>query len=333
MPGVGYCEYHYLNIKSKSERRKLNRSSDKEDRKRKREVVMLVDPDPDRSSDSTISDRRVPDPAAEELIRMAIKRRMERRDKRMEKERRTEVRMDLPNGVMAISSGPVRVSSKAGEILDRKIGLGFDDDCLLRRCFRSKNAEPMPIGPVKKLPRVLGSSPGRICQGCSEKSCKTCMRRGALDSELKMLPAQQLSWEQMSELEIEAKNQGGNISGVRLQVAVYGHDEQVKCSNCGISIGNFHRSCSRCSYKLCLSCCREIRGGSLLSEVYKHVGKTPNGANNKFSKLHSSVLVEQGDKIKDDNISCPTSEKAGCGDGILNMKFLLPSDCMQRSDT
>lgn len=37
----------------------------------------------------------------------------------------------------------------------------------------------------------------------------------------------------------------------------------VGSDNCKTSIVDFHRSCSNCSYDLCLTCCREIRNGSL----------------------------------------------------------------------
>lgn len=373
MPGVVFCKHHYLSIKSREELRKRNRRSEK---------------------------------PPVELMEMAIKRQMERRGKRMGKERETEVRVELPNGVMAISStpaGPTRVPDNAGGIVDRKFGLGFGDGCLSKRRFRSKNAEPMPVVPVKKLPmdlggrqecgeeslaspvramentceivnrklglgfgddyllkrrfrsknvapmhvkklpRVLGGSQRKICKGCGEENdgiSSSPVRASDDDGEIEMLPVQQLNWEEMSELEIEANNKGGKLSGFQLQVAEYGHDEQLMCNYCRTSIGNFHRSCSNCSYKLCLCCCREIRRGSLLSEVdvvsckypngriaYEHV-RTLDGAEIKFRKLHSPVVAERRDKNRDDSICCPPNEHGGC-DGVLNMKFLLPLDWKQ----
>lgn len=92
------------------------------------------------------------DPVSEDLIRMAVKRQLKRREEREEKkrsEKQTEVRRELPNGVMAISPSPVKNSGNVDQIVDKKIGLGFEEGFSLRRQFRSKNVEPQPVGLVK----------------------------------------------------------------------------------------------------------------------------------------------------------------------------------------
>ncbi|KAE8784467.1 Lysine-specific demethylase 3B [Hordeum vulgare] len=38
-------------------------------------------------------------------------------------------------------------------------------------------------------------------------------------------------------------------------------NERIFCNNCRTSIVDFHRSCDKCSYDLCLICCRELRLG------------------------------------------------------------------------
>jgi len=38
-------------------------------------------------------------------------------------------------------------------------------------------------------------------------------------------------------------------------------NERIFCNNCRTSIVDFHRSCNKCSYDLCLICCRELRLG------------------------------------------------------------------------
>lgn len=93
---------------------------------------------------------------SEDLIRMAVKRQMKRREEKRRSEERAEVvevRRELPNGVMAISSPPppvVKNSSNVEQIIDKKIGLGFPDGPpQMRRRFRSKNVEPEPVGSVK----------------------------------------------------------------------------------------------------------------------------------------------------------------------------------------
>ncbi|KAF2303669.1 hypothetical protein GH714_021099 [Hevea brasiliensis] len=45
------------------------------------------------------------------------------------------------------------------------------------------------------------------------------------------------------------------------------NDERVYCNHCATSIVDLHRSCPKCAYELCLSCCQEIREGSLSSRA------------------------------------------------------------------
>ncbi|KAI3858961.1 hypothetical protein MKW98_028694 [Papaver atlanticum] len=75
--------------------------------------------------------------------------------------------------------------------------------------------------------------------------------------------------EQENEKEVESAIQG--LSEVEIKDAKCPQDERMYCDNCRTSIVDFHRSCSNCSFDLCLTCCREIRDGSLPGgeEVYK----------------------------------------------------------------
>ncbi|KAL7128622.1 hypothetical protein ABFS83_13G007200 [Erythranthe nasuta] len=69
--------------------------------------------------------------------------------------------------------------------------------------------------------------------------------------------------EQMVEMETEAKIQGLPISEVKPQQLNCVAVDRIYCNNCKTSIVDFHRSCPRCSYDLCLTCCQEIREGHL----------------------------------------------------------------------
>ena len=115
---------------------------------------------------------------------------------------------------------------------------------------------------------------------------------------------------------------------------------------CRVSIVNLHRSCLKCCYKICLSCCREIRGENLPEGVELRtrqyptklkacslVGETPTGTRKELSEFHSPIVREWTDKDGDDSIPCPPRELGGCGDGILNMKFLLPFGSVDRPDS
>ncbi|KAB5560524.1 hypothetical protein DKX38_005481 [Salix brachista] len=68
-----------------------------------------------------------------------------------------ELMRDFPNGFMAISPaknfGNGNVGSRSGSHGDIKVGGdGFNGVNTARRCFRSKNIEPMPIGKLQVLP-------------------------------------------------------------------------------------------------------------------------------------------------------------------------------------
>ncbi|KAM1018952.1 hypothetical protein ACFX13_041116 [Malus domestica] len=67
-----------------------------------------------------------------------------------------------------------------------------------------------------------------------------------------------LNDEQMIEMEIEARRQGIPLSELKIQRSDCPEDDRIYCNNCKTSIFDFHRICPKCSYDLCLTCCREI---------------------------------------------------------------------------
>ncbi|XP_027918050.1 lysine-specific demethylase JMJ25-like [Vigna unguiculata] len=122
-----------------------------------------------------------------------------------------------------------------------------------------------------------------VCRG--NCNCVACLRSDILIKEMKqkaktkedehvefsvyllqtLLPhLRLLNEEQMIENETEAKIQGISISELRIKEAGYYKDERVYCDNCKTSIFDYHRSCTLCSFDLCLICCRELRNGQLL---------------------------------------------------------------------
>ncbi|KAM0915652.1 hypothetical protein ACQ4PT_010724 [Festuca glaucescens] len=60
---------------------------------------------------------------------------------------------DLPNGLMTISPGS---SGAVGSPVMTKVGV--DIPAPIRRCYRSKNADPVPVGPVKVVPRAMSKA-------------------------------------------------------------------------------------------------------------------------------------------------------------------------------
>ncbi|XP_075477051.1 lysine-specific demethylase JMJ27-like isoform X3 [Primulina tabacum] len=120
---------------------------------------------------------------------------------------------------------------------------------------------------------------------CNNCNCKSCLR---LDTQIArsnksmltfsdeekmkyskyilriLLPfLEQFHAEQLAEKKIEAKIQGLPVSDIKPKNSICQKKERIYCNNCQTSIVDFHRSCPRCSYDLCLTCCMEIRDGFL----------------------------------------------------------------------
>lgn len=121
------------------------------------------------------------------------------------------------------------------------------------------------------------------------------------------------------------------------------------CSdNCKTSIVDFHRSCPRCSYDLCLTCCQELREGHLQggdNEVviqyadytldYLHGCDRNDAASIKDEPSHEMVEAISTDPVEIKSewrsaergiIPCPPQRVGGCGEGILELKCILPND-------
>uniref|UniRef100_A0A0A9DX60 JmjC domain-containing protein n=1 Tax=Arundo donax TaxID=35708 RepID=A0A0A9DX60_ARUDO len=135
----------------------------------------------------------------------------------------------------------------------------------------------------------------------------------------------QLNKGQMEERKVEAKIQGLELSELSVEQAVSWNDERVFCDNCRTSIFDLHRSCSNCSYELCIVCCKELREHCLegnCQEVvfdntkrgsdYMHGGESL--INNKETDLSSCQSKSiKWDADPDGTIHYPPSELGGCG--------------------
>ncbi|XP_059445951.1 lysine-specific demethylase JMJ25-like isoform X2 [Corylus avellana] len=141
--------------------------------------------------------------------------------------------------------------------------------------------------------------------------------------------------EQMIEKEMEAKIQV--LPELKIEQAYCPIDERTYCNNCKTSIFDFHRSCPRCSFDLCLICCQELRDGHLQGgegEVtmqyidrgfdYLHGGKE--------KKVKMSTEPSPKDHVKpkswwkaekDGSIPCPPEDMGGCGHCILELRCIF----------
>ncbi|KAF5188361.1 Lysine-specific demethylase jmj25 [Thalictrum thalictroides] len=167
----------------------------------------------------------------------------------------------------------------------------------------------------------------------------------------KVLPLiRQIHLEQMSELEVEGKIQGIQLTEMGITRSKLDEDDRLYCDNCNTSIVNVHRSCPNrdCSYDLCLTCCRELRkgfqpGGNEAESSHqqfiekgnnKHTEvKDQSGSVRKTYGWESQVALASKDgmssaccqfpdwKVNEDgSIPCPPKERGGCGTDILALR-------------
>ncbi|KAF2305077.1 hypothetical protein GH714_001623 [Hevea brasiliensis] len=136
-----------------------------------------------------------------ELIRMVLRREVEKRKKKKKKKKKKvavdeinsdndsdidssnsegDLMRDLPNGLMAISpakhfsNAAAAAAASSSMPCDIKIGAA-DFSAVTRRCFRSKNIEPMPIGTLQVVP--FKKDMLRLRRG-KRKKCHLCRRSG-----------------------------------------------------------------------------------------------------------------------------------------------------------
>ncbi|XP_041023279.1 lysine-specific demethylase JMJ25-like isoform X2 [Juglans microcarpa x Juglans regia] len=146
----------------------------------------------------------------------------------------------------------------------------------------------------------------------------------------------QIREEQTGEIQIEANIQGKSYSEIEVPQALCHENERVFCDHCATSITDLHRSCPECSYELCLSCCQEIRKGSVTSRAgvkfqYINMGydyihgryPLPKSSLSKSLKEHRESFTKW--RYNDDGrVICAPKEIGGCGKCVLELKRILP---------
>ncbi|OAY62844.1 Lysine-specific demethylase JMJ25 [Ananas comosus] len=192
-----------------------------------------------------------------------------------------------------------------------------------------------------------------ISRDMIEKACPLCRRRCNCTKLIEMnkvdrceyasymlhhlLPClRELNHEQLNERKIEADIRGLLLSELVLEQADCQNDERVFCNNCKTSIVDLHRSCSNCSYELCLICCKEIRENNIrgsCEEVVLHYRNRGDEYVHGGDPLPEEVQYKEvGDhqshiaKWKVDpngRIPCPPNELGGCGRSFLELKHIL----------
>ncbi|GMI88421.1 hypothetical protein HRI_002511400 [Hibiscus trionum] len=202
------------------------------------------------------------------------------------------------------------------------------------------------------------------CPACRDNcNCMSCLRKGGSTKKLKetlylqftedeqvqhskyllqwLLPhIKHFSQEQMEEKVMEAKIQGVFPSELQLQQEFPAYNNRLYCGNCRTSIADYHRSCPRCNYVLCLICCREIREGHLQGgekevnieyvdrgPAYAHgLARWKANENGSISCPPSPAYAHGLARWKaneNGSISCPPKDLGGCGNDLLVLRSMF----------
>ncbi|XP_020579159.1 lysine-specific demethylase JMJ25-like isoform X2 [Phalaenopsis equestris] len=128
--------------------------------------------------------------------------------------------------------------------------------------------------------------------------------------------------EQDAEKEIEALSKGLAPSEIKIERVPYEKDERVYCNYCSTSLADLHRGCPSCFYDLCLSCCRDLRGGYLYGQQVKQGSLSADFVENHLSEPLQWKLNADG------SIPCAPKEMGGCGGAVLHLKCMFPEDLL-----
>lgn len=155
--------------------------------------------------------------------------------------------------------------------------------------------------------------------------------------------------EQDSELEVESKICGIQLTEDHVKRSVLDDDDRVYCDNCSTSIVNFHRSCPNpdCSYDLCLTCCWEIR-----KDIQSGDKEAKSSQQQLFGEVHGQVAELNGQKSvnfgTDDcvahmsckfldwraephgRIPCPPKARGGCGTQMLALRRIFDANWVNK---
>ncbi|KAL3630282.1 hypothetical protein CASFOL_023266 [Castilleja foliolosa] len=228
------------------------------------------------------------------------------------------------------------------------------------KCKRKRYCVPCMNRWYPQLPEEAFVEACPVC--CNNCNCKNCLR---LDGPIRHLKNLELNYsdeeklryseyilvlllpflkvfnaEQMAEKEIEAKIRGQPISEIKPRPSSCQESERIYCDNCQTSIADFYRSCPKCSYDLCLTCCRELREGRLQGgdkEVimqyvrcdleYLHgdgeIGAT--SINNEPSP-EMAEIKPKWISAETGNIPCPPPSVGSCGEGFLELNSIFGDD-------
>ncbi|KAK7292430.1 hypothetical protein RIF29_08210 [Crotalaria pallida] len=256
-------------------------------------------------------------------------------------------------------------SRSRGRTMDNTMGVG-QNPRICHQCMKKERTSFVPCTKCLKMyclrcinqwyPDMTIEEIAESCPFCHKIcNCNVCLRargmiktsnRDITDDEkvqhlkymVKLLHpfVKQICHEQSQEEEIEAKIQGVSCCEIEIPQSLCGDNERIYCDHCATSIIDFHWSCPECSYELCLSCCEEVRSGSITARAEMKFQYVNRG----YDYMHggdplpvscdletSEGLIELSTKWtakRDGHVSCAPKEEGGCGSSVLELRRILP---------
>ncbi|XP_045814779.1 lysine-specific demethylase JMJ25-like isoform X2 [Trifolium pratense] len=119
----------------------------------------------------------------------------------------------------------------------------------------------------------------------------------------------QLSQKEMTEIEIEASNQGLSLSELSISKLDDLDGERLYCDNCKTSIFALHKHCQTCECDFCIACCHDFCDAQLRD------GADP---------IESCVTVKPGVHKHPRSDRHEDSDDRVCCDGFLELKSFYP---------
>ncbi|KAL8512021.1 hypothetical protein ACS0TY_018471 [Phlomoides rotata] len=209
-------------------------------------------------------------------------------------------------------------------------------------CIKERYLEKQEV--KIKCPSCRGTCSCTLCtkQKLRTSNHKVCYRGGRKLEQKQLLyyllcmllpVLKKLNHDQSTELERESKVTGNEQSKIQIPQTELGFLSSCCCNKCKRSIVDYHRTCTNCSYNLCLSCCQELSRHSLYGNVKLNSFKkrkicgdgilVKHNTSRKNSGL-STISSENWETSVDGSISCPSTDNGGCGGSLLGLRCIYP---------
>ncbi|GER31661.1 transcription factor jumonji (jmjC)domain-containing protein [Striga asiatica] len=100
------------------------------------------------------------------------------------------------------------------------------------------------------------------------------------------------------------------------------------CNKCKASIVDYHRTCTSCSYNLCLNCCWEVSPHTVYGSFTLRSCKKRkiSSSNDELPSEKNNITRQNWEAEENGKIPCPPTDIGGCGKNTLDLRCVFPFD-------